>query len=83
MKWEVVARALVNRTRMEMWDLIAAQEEEKFSPKRLADASGVALGTVSYHVRELHAVGLLTRVGSRQVRGATEHFYVVSKKVRG
>lgn len=82
MKWEVVARALVNRTRMEIWDLIAAQEE-KFSPKRLADASGVALGTVSYHVRELHAVGLLTRVGSRQVRGATEHFYVVSKKVLG
>ena len=33
------------------------------------------LGTVAYHVRTLHSLGLVELVDTRQRRGATEHYY--------
>lgn len=46
--------------------------------RQLTDALGLRrdqLSIVAYHVRELHKVGLLRPHGTRQVRGAMEHFY--------
>lgn len=35
----------------------------------------VALSLISYHLRRLAELGVVEEVSSRQVRGATEHFY--------
>jgi DNA-binding transcriptional ArsR family regulator len=45
------------------------------SPSELADEQGEAVGYVAYHVRVLHELGMIELVNTRQVRGATEHFY--------
>jgi hypothetical protein len=45
------------------------------SPKEVAKELATSLGTVAYHVRVLKDFGCIELVGSRPVRGATEHFY--------
>jgi DNA-binding transcriptional ArsR family regulator len=55
--------------------ILAILKEEQRSPVQLADQLGASLGSVAYHVRTLHNLGLLELVGTRQRRGATEHTY--------
>jgi DNA-binding transcriptional ArsR family regulator len=55
--------------------LLAMLDEYEASPVTLAKKLKQPLGTVSYHVRTLHNLGLLQLVSTRQRRGATEHFY--------
>lgn len=55
--------------------LLALLDEQAASPVVLAGELNQPLGTVSYHVRTLHELGLLELVGTRQRRGATEHIY--------
>jgi len=55
--------------------LLALLEEQPASPVILAERLGERLGTVAYHVRLLHELGLVDLVSTRQRRGATEHFY--------
>lgn len=50
------------------------------SPSQLAAEQEEAVGYVAYHVRVLHELGLIELVDTRQVRGATEHFYRGSVK---
>ncbi|HWJ43164.1 MAG TPA: helix-turn-helix domain-containing protein [Solirubrobacterales bacterium] len=45
------------------------------SPSELAAEQEEAVGYVAYHVRVLHELELIELVNTRQVRGATEHFY--------
>jgi len=45
------------------------------SPSELAAEQGEVVGYVAYHVRVLHELDLIELVDTRQVRGATEHFY--------
>jgi DNA-binding transcriptional ArsR family regulator len=45
------------------------------SPSELATEQGEVVGYVAYHIRVLHELGLIELVETRQVRGATEHFY--------
>lgn len=45
------------------------------SPSELAAEQKEAVGYVAYHVRVLHELELIELVETRQVRGATEHFY--------
>lgn len=45
------------------------------SPKEIADELGLEIGNVSYHVKTLKDLGCVQLVKTRQVRGATEHFY--------
>jgi hypothetical protein len=45
------------------------------SPNEVAKELGVSLGRVAYHVRVLKGYGCIETIGSRPVRGATEHFY--------
>lgn len=65
-------RALAHPLRVR---ILAALEERRASPVELAGALGASLGTVAYHVRALHALGLVELVGERRVRGAVQHFY--------
>lgn len=45
------------------------------SPSELAAEQGEPVGYVAYHVRVLHELGMIELVKTRQVRGATQHFY--------
>lgn len=45
------------------------------SPSELAAEQEAALSDVAYHVRVLRELGMIELVSTRQVRGATEHFY--------
>jgi DNA-binding transcriptional ArsR family regulator len=49
--------------------------ERVASPSELAAEQNEAVGYVAYHVRVLREMELIELVKSRQVRGATEHFY--------
>jgi predicted transcriptional regulator len=51
----------------------------KMSPKELAKELDVSLGVVAYHVRTLQEMGALKSMGTKQRRGATEHYYALRK----
>jgi DNA-binding transcriptional ArsR family regulator len=55
--------------------ILAMLSERAASPVQLAGKLDATLGTVAYHVRTLHNLGLLELVDTRQRRGATEHYY--------
>ena len=52
------------------------------SPSELAREMGVPVGNVAYHVRVLRDGDWIVPAGTRPVRGALEHFYEASGKVR-
>ena len=66
------AKALAHPLRVR---ILAMLEEERASPVVLAERLDQSLGVVAYHVRTLHKLGLVELVGTRQRRGATEHYY--------
>lgn len=47
------------------------------SPVQIARHVDGSLGTVSYHVRALHELGVIELVGTRPKRGALEHIYAL------
>jgi DNA-binding transcriptional ArsR family regulator len=55
--------------------ILAVLAERSASPVQLAAKLDATLGTVAYHVRTLHSLGLVELVDTRQRRGATEHYY--------
>lgn len=55
--------------------LLAIFDEQAASPVSLANKLQQPLGTIAYHVRVLHELGLVDLVSTRQRRGATEHYY--------
>src|SRR3712207_9274529 len=60
--------------------IIGALENRTASPSELATELDAPLGTVSYHVRKLEALGLLKLVREAPRRGAVEHYYRVEKR---
>src|SRR3712207_503867 len=67
-----VIKALTHPLRIQ---ILRALEERTASPSELADEIGAPLGNVSYHVRQLHALGLIKLVKKTPRRGAIEHHY--------
>ena len=67
-----VIKALTHPLRVQ---ILRALEERVASPSELADEIGAPLGNVSYHVRQLHALGLIKLVKKTPRRGAIEHHY--------
>jgi DNA-binding transcriptional ArsR family regulator len=65
-------RALAHPLRVR---ILAVLEERTASPVQLAGLLQASLGTVSYHVRTLHRLGLIDLVDETPVRGAVEHHY--------
>jgi DNA-binding transcriptional ArsR family regulator len=55
--------------------ILAMLADSSASPVQLAGKLDATLGTVAYHVRTLHSLGLVELVDTRQRRGATEHYY--------
>lgn len=71
-----LAKALAHPLRVA---ILAELEERTASPSDLAETLGAPLGSVSYHVRCLHRVGLVQLIETRPVRGAIEHVYRVKE----
>ena len=67
-----IAKALTHPLRVK---LLAALDGREASPNQLAKELGATLGTLSYHVRTLHEMGLLRLVREERQRGAVEHYY--------
>jgi DNA-binding transcriptional ArsR family regulator len=67
-----IIKALTHPLRVQ---ILRALEERTASPSELADEIGAPLGNVSYHVRQLHALGLIKLVKKTPRRGAIEHHY--------
>jgi DNA-binding transcriptional ArsR family regulator len=54
--------------------------ERVASPNEIAQALEIEVGTAAYHVRALEKNGYIELMGTRPVRGATEHFYRATKR---
>jgi len=55
--------------------LLALAREGSASPSSAASAASVSLGSCSYHMHTLMALGVVRLRATRPVRGAVEHFY--------
>lgn len=73
-----VIKALAHPLRAKLLTILDRREA---SPSQLSGELGQPLGTVSYHVRTLHDMGLLRLVGEKRQRGAVEHYYTSVKWV--
>src|SRR3954447_16231535 len=62
--------------------ILAMLQERKASPVELAEWLGARLGTVAYHVRTLHELGLIELVDETRVRGAVAHHYRAKERPR-
>jgi DNA-binding transcriptional ArsR family regulator len=67
-----IVKALAHPLRVR---ILGALERRTASPSELADEFGAPLGNVSYHVRQLEALGLIKLVKTTPRRGAVEHHY--------
>jgi DNA-binding transcriptional ArsR family regulator len=73
-----VVKALAHPLRAKLLTILDRREA---SPSQLSAELGEPLGTVSYHVRTLHDLGLLRLVDEKRQRGAVEHYYTAVKWV--
>lgn len=73
-----VVKALAHPLRAKLLTILDRREA---SPSQLSVELGEPLGTVSYHMRTLHNMGLLQLVGEKRQRGAIEHYYTGVKWV--
>lgn len=62
--------------------ILAMLHEREMSPVQLTAHIDAPLGTVAYHVRKLHDLGLVECVRTRKRRGATEHIYRAAERPR-
>jgi DNA-binding transcriptional ArsR family regulator len=77
--WERLARAETHPIRVAVIEKLSADPREGgWSPNLLSRELGVPLGDAAYHVKKLRDAGLLVLVGTRQRRGALEHFYALA-----
>lgn len=74
---ESLAAVVAHPLRARAFMLLA---ERTASPRDIATTLGEEVNDVAYHVRKLRDFKLIELVGSRPVRGATEHFYRAIKR---
>ena len=74
-----LVKALAHPIRMKILNIL---DERTATPKELAEALGLPLENVSYHVRTLKDFGFIKLERTRQVRGAVEHHYKIAARPR-
>jgi DNA-binding transcriptional ArsR family regulator len=67
-----LVKALAHPLRMRIFAIL---EERVASPSQIAEELDAPLGNVSYHVRQLAELGLISLVKETPVRGTLEHHY--------
>lgn len=75
MNWQRLARANTHPLRISVLEVLAIDGGRVLSPSDLSHELQMPLSNINYHVTELAGSGLVELAFSRQVRGATEHFY--------
>jgi DNA-binding transcriptional ArsR family regulator len=73
-----VAKAMAHPLRVQV---LAALNKRVMSPSGFSRTYDEKLQNVSYHFRVLQKYSLIEEVGTRPVRGSTEHFYRATKRV--
>jgi DNA-binding transcriptional ArsR family regulator len=73
--WEHLARATAHPLRVAVLEILGIDGGRVLSPSDLSQELQIPLSNTNYHVTELAKAGLIDLVRTRQVRGATEHFY--------
>ncbi len=73
--WEQLARATAHPLRVSILEILGIDGGRTMSPSDLCHELQIPLSNTNYHVTELAKAGLIELVRTRQVRGATEHFY--------
>lgn len=73
--WERLARATAHPLRVSILEILGIDGGRTMSPSDLCRELQIPLSNTNYHVTELAKAGLIELVRTRQVRGATEHFY--------
>lgn len=81
--WRLLSIAFAHPLRIEVLKVLA--EEKTVSPSGLIGTMGpgTKLPNVAYHVRQLHAAGLIHPVRTEPRRGAVEHFYELTADGEG
>jgi DNA-binding transcriptional ArsR family regulator len=77
--WEAVATTMLHPIALYVLHTLAA--EGRRSPVQLARGMDENVSLVAYHVSQLRRRGLIRADGTRPVRGASEHFYVLAETV--
>jgi predicted ArsR family transcriptional regulator len=72
-----LAKALSNSVRARALTLIS---DGAGSPKAIAEALGLDVRSVAYHVRVLRELGCIELVETHQRRGAVEHVYQLTER---
>jgi hypothetical protein len=72
-----IAKAMSHPLRIQIFGIIG---DEVTSPNRLAEELKVSVNDVAYHVRALLKLDCIELVDTKQVRGATEHFYRATRR---
>ena len=75
--WEQLARATAHPLRISIMEILSMDGGRTLSPSDLCQELQIPLSNTNYHVTELAKAGLIELTGQRQVRGATEHFYLI------
>jgi DNA-binding transcriptional ArsR family regulator len=78
--WKGVVDATLHP--MQVRILEEAASRDRLSPVQFRE-SETSVSLVAYHFRALFKAGLLERAGTAPRRGATEHFYRLSRHARG
>lgn len=68
-----IGKGLANPTRAKIGAILMHSDE--VSPIEMAGATGIEIGTISYHVRYLANENLIEAVGHEPRRGAIQHYY--------
>ena len=72
-----LVKALAHPIRIRILNIL---DDKTATPKQLAEALGLPLENVSYHVRTLKDFGFIKLERTRQVRGAVEHHYKLAAR---
>ncbi len=78
--WGRVAKATLHPMQVQILETAATCD--RLSPVQFC-GEGAELSRAAYHFRALKKLGLLEAAGTAGRRGATEHFYRLSRSVRG
>jgi hypothetical protein len=76
MDWDALIARLIHPTQLAVIEAMLWIDRPLSSAELVRVFDGeVVLSSVAYHVRRLSELGVLELTGTRQVRGAIEHFF--------
>lgn len=76
MDWDALIARLIHPTQLAVIEAMLWIDRPLSSAELVRIFDGeVVLSSVAYHVRRLAELGVLEQTGTRQVRGAIEHFF--------